>query len=50
MFVEKIQDTCSLVIDLDMKYKDDYAVRQYTKETIDDLLQFFLKNFKKSFI
>ena len=49
MFVEKIQDTCSLVIDLDMKYKDNYAVRQYTKETIDELLQFFFEKLQKLF-
>ena len=42
MFVEKIQDTCTLVMDLDMKYKDKYEVRQYTRETIDELLQFFI--------
>ena len=34
MFVEKIQDTCTLVIDLDMKYKDKYEVRQYTKKKL----------------
>ena len=49
MFVEKIQDTCSLVIDLDMKYKENYAVRQYTKETVDDLLQFFFEKLQKLF-
>lgn len=49
MFVEKIQDTCTLVIDLDMKYKDKYEVRQYTKETIDELLQFFFEKLQKLF-
>ena len=41
MFVEKIQNNSALVIDLDIKYKDLYDERQYSNETINNILKFF---------
>ena len=41
--VERLQDICSFVIDLDIKYKEDLSERQYTDETIDKLCKFFFQ-------
>tara|TARA_Y100000389_G_scaffold170184_1_gene177008 strand:+ start:2380 stop:5166 length:2787 start_codon:yes stop_codon:yes gene_type:complete len=49
MCAEKLADTCPFIIDLDFKYKSSYRSRQYTRETIDDLCQLFLKTLDKIF-
>ena len=43
MCAEKVADVCPLVIDLDFKYKDKYNTRQYTKDTIDEIIQLIFK-------
>ena len=49
MCAEKVADTCSFVIDLDFKYKGTYTERQYTQETITELIQLFLKTLDELF-
>ena len=50
MMVERLQDICSFVIDLDIKYKEDLSERQYTDETIDKLCKFFAFKSQKNFL
>ena len=43
MCAEKVADVCPLVIDLDFKYKDKCDTRQYTKDTVDEIIQLIFK-------
>ena len=47
--IEKVQQICRLVVDLDFKYKGTYTERQYTQETITELIQLFLKTLDELF-
>ena len=42
--VERIQDKCRLVIDLDFKYKDKQTNRQYNENVLDDIIKNFFSN------
>ena len=42
--VEKVQDTCRLVIDLDFKYKETLQERQYNEEIIKTLISYVFTN------
>ena len=42
--VEKIQDKCRLVIDLDFKYKEKLNVRQYNEEILNSIIKNFFSN------
>ena len=43
MCAEKVADVCPLVLDLDFKYKNKYNKRQYSRETIDEIIQLVFK-------
>jgi len=49
MCVEKLGETCSLVIDLDFKYKTLFTERQYTQETINSLIKLFFSKLDELF-
>ena len=42
--VERIQDKCRLVIDLDFKYKDKISIRQYDENVLDNIIKNFFSN------
>ena len=46
---EKLGETCSLVIDLDFKYKTLFTERQYTQETINELIKLFFSKLDELF-
>jgi P4 family phage/plasmid primase-like protien len=41
--LERLDDICPLVIDLDFKYKDNISERQYTNETLEKLCSYIFK-------
>jgi len=47
--LEKLGETCPLVIDLDFKYKDSFTERQYTQETINELIKLFFSKLDELF-
>ena len=47
--MEKLGETCSLVIDLDFKYKGSFTERQYTQETINELIKLFFSKLEVLF-
>ena len=46
---EKLGETCSLVIDLDFKYKKTFTERQYTEETIYEVIKLFFSKLDELF-
>ena len=45
LLVEKMRDYFPLVIDIDLKYNDKFTDRQYTPETIHNLIDCTRKDF-----